>query len=489
MVTSIESRLWLAVHLLYSNASQAFDVYQAVMLQSEQAVANQDALAIFSKLAQVYEKIPAISSNLAFYEFEYEEIDQWKIIYKNSQKTQLIIFIGMLIFELKIADIAQVLKLAPEKAQFLFHQIFKKLASTSQKLKYNEQLEFKKQNDNKISYLFTYENLVDFCLDQLSPEETEKVKTGLKLYPTLLVAKEEYSRIISQIQNLKVQKERAAVVAPVKTSLKLVKDGDKSSAEPGLESPIKGLSPVQFKALIGVAAVAVLILLVQPMRILSGMKDKDAGTVVLQERELSDKPSINEAPSPALAQQDEVSNTQTVSQNSPPPPEPAPAQMPTQVTPPSPAPAKPVAAVAPPTPTPAMAPAPKPTPPAPAPAPIAAAAPQPIPAPAAAPATSAQLTYEGGLYRGTLFVSDLAAKNQQLKQKMLALGAQKAGEVELGWQKAPDMAYYHYTLPEAAMKEMESYLKQSGNLILKFEKHPRKLPPATRRFIIEVKQK
>ena len=27
MITSIESRLWLAVHLLYPNASQAFDVY------------------------------------------------------------------------------------------------------------------------------------------------------------------------------------------------------------------------------------------------------------------------------------------------------------------------------------------------------------------------------------------------------------------------------------------------------------------------------
>ena len=69
MVSSVESRLWLAVHLLYSNASQAFDVYQAVVMQAEHAIANDDSSAVFSRLIQVFEKIPAIGTTLSFYEF------------------------------------------------------------------------------------------------------------------------------------------------------------------------------------------------------------------------------------------------------------------------------------------------------------------------------------------------------------------------------------------------------------------------------------
>lgn len=449
MVTSIESRLWLAVHLLYSNASQAFDVYQAVVLQSEHAIANQDTPAVFTKLVQVYEKIPAISSNLAFYEFEFEEIDQWKIIYKNSQKTQLVIFVAVLIFELKISQIAPTLKLAPEKAQFLFHQIFKKLASSSQKLKYNEQLEFKKQNDHKISYLFTYENLVDFCLEQLSPEDSEKVRAGLKLYPTLQVAKEEYSRIISQIQNLKVQKERTSVVRPIRPQIKIPKDGL------SISSPTKGLTSFQVRALVGTFAVLVLVLLVQPIKTFYNLSGRSDNTVVLQEIDV---------PQPETTTDTQVAEVPTVSETTV-----AATETATQVSAPS---ATTVAV----TQTEV-----KPTP-----------APMPQPAAEVSKTTQAAVetktVWEGGLYRGTLLVKDIAAVNSGIKDKMLASGAVKAGEVELGWLKSPDMAYYHYTMPEANKAAMEAYLKKIGNLIIKFEKHPRKIPMGTRRFIIEVKQ-
>lgn len=452
MVTSIESRLWLAVHLLYSNASQAFDVYQAVVLQSEHAIANQDIPAVFQKLVQVYEKIPAISSNLAFYEFEFEEIDQWKIIYKNSQKTQLVIFVAVLIFELKISQISPTLKLAPEKAQFLFHQIFKKLASSSQKLKYNEQLEFKKQNDNKISYLFTYENLVDFCLDQLSPDETEKVRLGLKLYPTLQVAKEEYSRIISQIQNLKVQKERTSVVRPLRPQIKISKDGS------GISSPTKGLTPIQLRALVGTFVLVVAVLLIKPVKTFYNLNGRNDNTVVLQEVQL--------AQPEATTSETQVAEVATVSETN-------------------------VAineTVASETTTVAVN--------------QAEVLPTPVPQPVAVAVAVAEVSkttqvvasqptkteWEGGLYRATLLVKDIAAVNSGIKEKMLASGAVKAGEVELGWLKSPDMAYYHYTMPEVNKADLEIYLKKIGNLIIKFEKHPRKIPIGTRRFIIEVKQ-
>ena len=59
-------------------------------------------------------------------------------------------------------------------------------------------------------------------------EDNEKVSAGLKLYPMLQIAKEEYTRIISQIQNLRVQKEMAAVSSQnAEAHLKLVDDTSK----------------------------------------------------------------------------------------------------------------------------------------------------------------------------------------------------------------------------------------------------------------------
>lgn len=463
MITSIESRLWLAVHLLYSNASQAFDVYQAVVLQSEHSIANNDVVSVFTRLFQVYEKIPAIGSSLAFYEFEFEEIDQWKVIYKNSQKTQLIIFIGVLIFELKIHDIAQVVKLAPEKTQFLFQQIFKKLASTSQKLKYNEHLEFKKQNDNKISYLFTYENLVDYCLNQLSEEDSEKVKMGLKLYPMLQIAKEEYSRIISQIQNLKVQKERAVIQSDAKPNLKIVNNDVTST-----QYSAKGLTQNQMRLLISTGVVVLALILIQPLHYLKNLNKNDH-TVVLQEVEKINKPALQDPETkPLVAVNENPESLNSVS-----------ATASTTTTIPTTAVAATVSATS---------------------ATIVAAnnanTKQPeiktaVPVAAVvntSVATTAPARAQGGLFRGTLHVAKLSDINAKLKDKMNALGANKAGEVELGWLKSPKMAYYHYTIPEKNMSEAEVFFKQVGTLQLKFETHPRKLPEGTRRFIIEVKE-
>lgn len=444
---------------MYSNASQAFDVYQAVVLQSEHSILNNDTLSVYSRLVQVYDKIPAIASTLSFYEFEFEEIDQWKVIYKNSQKTQLVIFVGMLIFELKINDIAATVKLAPEKAQFLFHQIFKKLASSSQKLKYNEQLEFKKQNDNKISYLFTYENLVDFCLGQLSEEDNEKVKAGLKLYPMLQIAKEEYSRIISQIQNLRVQKEMAAVSSQNSdTHLKLVEE-----ETPKIKLPAnKGLSKNYIRVAGAAAVLIILVLILQPGKIINLWTHKD-NTIVLQQVEKPNSGVTNVAVNtPEVKAADKTETPATVAS------------------------ATVVAAT----------PAPSPqtvaanTPPVPTPAPVVAVDKNTtvVAANKIEPKNIVGARSEGGLYRGTLFVQDITSANEKIKVKVSSLGATKAGEVALGWLKTPKLAYYHYTIAEANMAEVESFLKQIGQLQISFEKHPRKVPAGNRRFIIEVKQ-
>lgn len=455
MFTSTESRLWLAVHLLYPSASQAFDVYQAVVQQSENHLNRNNNEAVFAKLVQAFEKIPAISSNLSFYEFEFDQIDQWKVIYKNSQKIQLVIFVGVLIFEMKMSDIAPLLRLTADKAQFLFHQIFKKLAQNSSKLKYNEQLNFKKQNDLKISYLYTYENLIEYCLGQLSAEEHEKVKAGLELYPILQLTKDEYSKIISQIQNLKVQRSASAAGREQNFS-----DLQTSAVTETKNRPF--YAKKRNWAALAVVCLATAAGIFYATGILPYWLGRDE-TLVIQ--------ALNEAPAEAPVYPDiaaesvpkeapstegETASGDVSVADSEPVAEPAPAIEP------------PVAAIE-----------PKPEP-----------KPEPKTEPKPAAATQFSLPAEpGGLYRGTLRVEDVVAVNARMQQKMSQLGAAKAGEVELGWMKTDKIAYYHFTISEKNIAEAHTFFEQLGKLNLKFDKHPRSLPAGTRRFIIEVEQK
>lgn len=452
MITSSENRLWLAVHLLYPNSSQAFDVYQAVVQQCEEALLKDNLAVVFSKLASVFEKIPAISSNLSFYEFEFDQIDQWKIIYKNSQKIQLLIFVGVLIFELKIGEIALNVKLSQDKAQFLFHQTFKKLAQNSSKIKYNDQLNFRKQNDPKISYLYTYENLIEYCLGQLSDEETAKIKMGLDLYPALQITRDEYLKIINQIQNLKVQRS-SSLTSKSNTKITLVKSVV-------AEDQTKENGPFYKNKKILAATFVTLIISVIAVFQYSGISSRFAGsenTVVIQE--IEKKPNL-EAPQSEIAleslPQDSVPLVAaSASQDQ-------------------------VLAAA------GSADETKST----------VAEEQPV---VAAEPKAQEIAEEkveatneakpvGGLYRGSLVVKDLKQVNKNLLTKIISLGAKKAGEVELGWLKSNDLAYYHFTIPEENIEEAKKYFKEVGTLNIKFEPHPRLIPAGNKRFIIEVKE-
>lgn len=436
MVTSSENRLWLAVHLLYPNSSQAFDVYQAVVFQCEDALLKDNLAVVFSKLISVFEKIPAITSNLSFYEFEFEQIDQWKVIYKNSQKNQLLIFVGVLLFELKIGEIASNVRLSPEKAQFLFHQTFKKLAQNTSKIKYNDQLNFRKHNDLKISYLYTYENLIEYCLGQLSDEESAKIKMGLDFYPALQTTKDEYLKIINQIQNLKVQKLNS-VTSKSKMKITLVKSA-KTEGEPEESIPVyknKKILAVTFAILI-VSVIAG----IQVSGILGDLQSSER-TIVIQEVEkkpesttLQPEIALESLPKELEASAGEISENETKHETV--------------------AEAATVAEV------------------------------KPQEKTAANGAKSM-----GGLYRGYLVVNDLKQTNKKLIDKIISLGAQKAGEVELGWLKSNDLAYYHFTISEKNIEEVEKYFREAGSLNIKFEPHPRLIPAGSKRFIVEVKQK
>ncbi|MGZ3796053.1 MAG: hypothetical protein ACXVB1_06795, partial [Pseudobdellovibrionaceae bacterium] len=92
----------------------------------------------------------------------------------------------------------------------------------------------------------------------------------------------------------------------------------------------------------------------------------------------------------------------------------------------------------------------------------------------------------GYLYRGQIAVTNLEAVGPKIKEKIMELGGRKAGEVELGWQKTPESAYFHFTIPEAKYDELQAFLSEYGKAKISKDKHPRVMPDGIIRLIITV---
>jgi hypothetical protein len=119
-------------------------------------------------------------------------------------------------------------------------------------------------------------------------------------------------------------------------------------------------------------------------------------------------------------------------------------------------------------------------------------APKPPPAKVAAKEEEGEETESGGkasggfLYRGKIAVTNVEAIGPKIKDKIIELGGRKAGEVELGWQKTPDSAYFHFTIPEAKYEELQTFLAGYGTARIDKEKHPRVMHDGIIRLIITV---
>jgi len=92
----------------------------------------------------------------------------------------------------------------------------------------------------------------------------------------------------------------------------------------------------------------------------------------------------------------------------------------------------------------------------------------------------------GYLYRGQIEVTNLEAVGPKIVEKILELGGRKAGEVELGWEKTPGSAYFHFTIPEAKYEELQAFLSGYGTAKITKGEHPRVMPDGIVRLIITV---
>jgi hypothetical protein len=135
--------------------------------------------------------------------------------------------------------------------------------------------------------------------------------------------------------------------------------------------------------------------------------------------------------------------------------------------------ATPVAfAVAKPTPKPAATPLPTPA---------VVAVQAPTTAPVAASASSK--ASRSFVYRAFMTLGDLEDLAPKITQQIKELGAEKAGEVELGWRRGSGR-YYHFTIPEANEQKLLENLRVYGPVRISKDPHPRVMPEGQVRFIL-----
>lgn len=93
----------------------------------------------------------------------------------------------------------------------------------------------------------------------------------------------------------------------------------------------------------------------------------------------------------------------------------------------------------------------------------------------------------GLVYRGEMQVSDFTNSWPAIRDKILSLGGKVAGNVELGWLRAQGQSYFHFSLPESNMNELELFLGTFGQVRFNKERHLRVMPEGQLRIILTVK--
>lgn len=467
MTKITEQQLWVVAHLLYPNSSQAIDVYYTILSMVSKKNNLDYSKKIYRKLAQFFIKTAAVRSSQPFQVFENNKLENWNQLYKRSPKIQLLVICGLIVFKFSIQELAKILELPEQKVKFLINQSFKKTSQLSiVKPSVTSHFEYKKKSEDKISYLYTNENLVEYSLGLLKPVENIRVEQGLSIYKQLVPLNSFYKEIIDELNTLAADTQNHYF----------------QSESQSQNQKIVHIEPIRFdtfkiqKKYIGFAAVSILFILVVSLRPawLQNLSFKSGSNNSLVMQEIKSQPYLTEKDAVALAQDNkvnlhempvdakpEISTTENEKSNDLKESKVAVvdhSESKSEKTEKKTAPA--VAAIT----------SPK------------------IEDSINKKAEKTSSKKVSGLYRATISVSDLDSTSARITEKLVALGGKKAGEVELGWKKNQNLSYYHLTIPEENLEAAKSYLKNFGKLNIQFESHPRLLPAGVSRIILEVKE-
>ncbi len=440
MTQIIDQRLWIAVHLLYPNSSQALDIYYTILGTANQKNNENYSKTIFLKLENFFGKNSAVRSGQPFRVFENYRLDTWKILYQKSSKQHLLIIIGLLVFKFNIQELSTILKLTEQKARFFVNQVFKKISdSKQQNLTEENAFKFKKIDDKNVSYFFMTENLVGYCLDILSPKDKSIVKMGLAIYPELNLLKQKYLETVEEFQqlsNLKLESAENTLVEPVEKNhqtsagpkVKFQKSLIVASTVCVLFISLMVIRPFSFKNFpiqLGNKSVKMLEIKGQDFRDENTVELDGSSPVNLSEMPVSNATKPVNGVKPQINKMGQSEKKVALALNKP--------EIPsdTKDVPPS---------------------------------------------------------KQGGLFRASIQVSDIDTLSARITEKLVALGSTKAGEVELGWKKSPNVLYYHLVLPTENVDQAKDFLNKFGRLNIQFENHPRLMPVGFKRMILEVKE-
>lgn len=93
---------------------------------------------------------------------------------------------------------------------------------------------------------------------------------------------------------------------------------------------------------------------------------------------------------------------------------------------------------------------------------------------------------KGELYRAVMTLDNIDIVTEQITTMLVGFGAEKAGDVKLGWRK-PSGSYYHFSLPDQNYDAVLAQLQSFGPVRISKEPHWRVMPEGKIRFILDVK--
>jgi hypothetical protein len=96
---------------------------------------------------------------------------------------------------------------------------------------------------------------------------------------------------------------------------------------------------------------------------------------------------------------------------------------------------------------------------------------------------------DGFVVRAYLDLRKTSIDQDSVAKFLAEFKPQKAGQVELGWQKEPTLFYYHFFAEEKSEAAIKEGLAKMGRLKWSKELHPRKLLEGQTRIILEVRVK
>lgn len=431
-------KLWVSCHLLYPNPSQARDIFGLIVdtgIDHSSSAYGQTYQGL-NKLYRLYRRRDAVKSGSTNFEFTSTPLNYWKRVLQKCNKDETFIVMVALLELASFKDISRITKIPQNKVKYLFNQSVRKIiASPSLRFEQKKDIKFKEYNSQDVTTLFVSENLIEYVLGLAAPEVSEKMEAKLKDNNRYNDYRNEILKLKAELSDLQVSHHFDEVMKMFGNTAQL--------------QNLKKLELKQQKKIfVGLLVLIIIVLglILRPTFLKTPSSEASDKKVVLEEIAISKKeaPEGQEIREPIAA----TSPTATVS-------------VPVVVS------NKVVAVI-----SDSVVAKEKP--------PVVTAK---ITPRASAPIKLAQAT---GVYRGQITVTDFEQVAAIIRDRIIAIGGKKAGEVELGWIKNKNISYFHFIFPTEKREELVAFIQQYGKLSYKFEPHPRVLPIGQSRFIVEV---